>query len=145
MEEKRVLSYDEMCKELFGVKSTITDENGIVFADEEHKQFYYNAMSKVRQDCYHKALFYLLGINSDTRAYSDKIYNFENRCINSKSINQAWVTSCDVRTLRLAFNLFTAGIPEERNKEMYAVSEIFAGSTEYHEFYIQAIKLRYGS
>ncbi|MCI8751738.1 MAG: hypothetical protein HFH66_10305, partial [Lachnospiraceae bacterium] len=36
----------------------------MVFADEEHEKFYYEKLKKARyQDCYHKALIYILGIS----------------------------------------------------------------------------------
>ena len=40
----------------------------MVFANEEHEKFYYEKLEQARyQDCYHKALIYILGISDDTR------------------------------------------------------------------------------
>ena len=39
----------------------------MVFANEEHEKFYYEKLEQARyQDCYHKALIYILGISEDT-------------------------------------------------------------------------------
>ena len=40
----------------------------MVFANEEHEKFYYEKLEQARyQDCYHKALIYILRISEDTR------------------------------------------------------------------------------
>jgi len=42
--------------------------NTIIFRNEKHKDFYQTYMKKCRrQDVYHKALIYCLGISEDTR------------------------------------------------------------------------------
>lgn len=51
-------------------------QNKIVFESEEHKQFYYDKLGKSsKKDCYHKALFYALGITEDTRKHFNAIYD----------------------------------------------------------------------
>ncbi len=36
----------------------------MVFTNEEHERFYYEKLEQARyQDCYHKALIYILGIS----------------------------------------------------------------------------------
>ena len=48
----------------------------MVFADEEHEKFYYEKLEQARyQDCYHKALIYILGISEDTRNHFSQIYD----------------------------------------------------------------------
>ena len=43
-----------------------TDNTHMVFANEEHEKFYYEKLEQARyQDCYHKALIYILGISED--------------------------------------------------------------------------------
>ena len=43
----------------------------MVFANEEHEKFYYEKLEQARyQDCYHKALIYILGISEDTKIIS---------------------------------------------------------------------------
>ena len=39
------------------------EDTHMVFANEEHEKFYYEKLEQERcQDCYHKALIYILGI-----------------------------------------------------------------------------------
>lgn len=114
----------------------------MIFKNKEHKQFYYEQLAKSSsQDCYHRALFYALGINEDTRNHINEIYDFDTRCIKHKALKAGWITSSDARAMRLAFNLYTDSIPEERNKERYAPSEIFCGSDV--EYLCEAIAVRY--
>ena len=41
----------------------------MVFYNEEHEKFYFEKLQQARyQDCYHKALIYILGISEDTNA-----------------------------------------------------------------------------
>ena len=39
----------------------------LIFSSEQHRAFYEKNMARVRDDSYHKALFYLLGVSADTR------------------------------------------------------------------------------
>lgn len=114
----------------------------ILFKSLEHELFYNEMLSKCAYEaCYHRALIYTLGINEDTRSHINEIYDFSTRCIKLNSLKAGWVTSSDLRVLRLAFNLFTDCVPESTHKERYAVGEVFNyGDAEY---FFQAIKLRY--
>ena len=114
----------------------------ILFKSLEHEQFYNEKLAQCAyEDCYHRALIYVLGINEDTRNHINEIYDFGMRCIKVKSLKACWVTSGDLRVMRLAFNLFTGYVPESSHKERYSVGEIFNyGDVEY---LFQAIKLRY--
>ena len=50
----------------------------MVFANEEHEKFYYEKLEQARyQDCYHKALIYILGISEDTRNHFSQIYDMK--------------------------------------------------------------------
>ncbi len=52
-----------------------TNNTHMVFANEEHEKFYYEKLEQARyQDCYHKALIYILGISEDTRNHFSQIY-----------------------------------------------------------------------
>jgi len=51
----------------------------MVFANEEHEKFYFEKLEQARyQDCYHKALIYILGIVRVRQAVGEpnKIYVF---------------------------------------------------------------------
>lgn len=117
-------------------------KSDIKFKSSEHELFYNEMLAKCRDnDCYHRALMYTLGINEDTRRHINEIYNFGTRCIKLNSLKAYWVTSSDLRAMRLAFNLFTDNVPENTHKERYAVGEIF--NHRDGEYFFQAIKLRY--
>ena len=80
----------------------------MVFANENHEKFYFEKLEQARyQDCYHKALIYILGISEDTRNHFSQIYDIKSGCIKPKCLHQGWQTSGTVRVVRLAFNLYT--------------------------------------
>ncbi len=58
------------------------DGTHMVFANEEHEKFYYEKLGQAGcQDCYHKALIYILGISKDTRNHFSQIYDMKSGCI----------------------------------------------------------------
>ena len=124
----------------------------MVFANEEHEKFYYEKLEQARyQDCYHKALIYILGISEDTRNHFSQIYDIKSGFIKPECLHQGWQTSGSVRVVRLAFNLYTDGTPSvddyKRKDEQidecreYSVSDIFCCG--YAIYFWQGIKLRY--
>ena len=66
------------------------------------------------QDCYHKALIYILGISEDTRNHFSQIYDIKSGYIKPECLHQGWQTSGSVRVVRLAFNLYTDGMSKSR-------------------------------
>ena len=61
----------------------------MVFADEEHEKFYYEKLGQARyQDCYHKALIYILGISEDTRNHFSQIYDIKSGYIKTECLRQ---------------------------------------------------------
>lgn len=128
------------------------DNTHMVFANEEHEKFYYEKLGQARyQDCYHKALIYILGISEDTRNHFSQIYDIKSGYIKTECLHQGWQTSGSVRVVRLAFNLYTDGTPSvddyKRKDEQidecreYSVSNIFCCG--YAMYFWQGIKLRY--
>ena len=122
------------------------------FANEEHEKFYYEKLEQARhQDCYHKALIYILGISEDTRNHFSQIYDIKSGYIKTECLHQGWQTSGSVRVVRLAFNLYTDGTPsvddykrrDEQTDECrrYSVSGIFCCG--YALYFWQGIRLRY--
>ena len=88
------------------------DNTHMVFANEEHEKFYYEKLEQARyQDCYHKALIYILGISEDTRNHFSQIYDMKSGDIQTECLHQGRQTSGSVRVVRLAFNLYTDGMP----------------------------------
>lgn len=63
--------------------------NTIIFKSKEHECFYREYLPKCRyQDVYHKALVYCLGIESDTRAKAERIYDFATGLVNPECLNE---------------------------------------------------------
>ena len=130
-------------------KPFIQDE--IEFRDEKHYNFFVGKFAESKtKDTYQKALIYLLGLTVDTREHYSNIYNARSETIQNTSLIEEWVTSTSARVIRLAFNLFTDGIPtayieDEKNligeASKYSVSEIMCDPLQ--RYFIQAIKLRY--
>lgn len=125
----------------------------IKFIDEEHKNFYLENCfinNKLRcNDCYYKSLFYLLGLSSITRNNFTSLFNLEKGAVIPDALNHGWQTSSSRAVTRLAFNLFTNSIitnSEEDNFydfSSYSVSNIFASSYEYFDYFLEAIKIRF--
>nr|WP_304969903.1 DUF6075 family protein [Romboutsia ilealis] len=113
---------------------------------------YYEKLKQARyQDCYHKALIYILGISEDTRNHFSQIYDIKSGYIKPECLHQGWQTSGSVRVVRLAFNLYTDGTPsvddyESRDEQIsecreYSVGNIFCCG--YAVYFWQGIRLRY--
>ena len=65
----------------------------MVFANEEHERFYYEKLEQARyQDCYHKALIYILGISEDTRNHFSQIYDMKSGYVKPECLHQGWQT-----------------------------------------------------
>ncbi len=133
-------------------ESQSADNTHMVFADEEHEKFYYEKLEQARcQDCYHKAMIYVLGISEDTRNHFSQIYDIKAGCIKTKCLREGWQTSGSVRVVRLAFNLYTDSVPsvdDYRRKDEqvnecreYSISDIFCCS--YARYFWEGIKLRH--
>ena len=56
--------------------------SNIRFASPEHRDFFLNMMSEARRnDCYHRAFFYVMGIAPETRANIRQMFDFKQDCI----------------------------------------------------------------
>ncbi len=121
----------------------------MVFKDKEHEKFYCEKLGQAgHQDCYHKALLYILGISGDTRSHFSQIYDIKSGRIKTGCLKQGWQTSGSARAVRLAFNLYTDGMPDIDDYESgdgqagaYSVSDIFCCG--YAVYFWQGIQLRY--
>ncbi|MGL6200404.1 MAG: DUF6075 family protein [Lachnospiraceae bacterium] len=115
------------------------------FKDNAHKDFYHTALKRSRRnDTYHKALFYLLGLMPETRNHLDDIYDFNEHAIYFDCFNKGWQTSGTLRIVRLAFNLFNGFCGFDNNiepSELYSPYNLF--DSVYIDFFFEAIKLRY--
>lgn len=116
----------------------------INFINNEHEKFFYGKMIQIKdRDVYHASLIYILGISENTRDHFNEIYDMKRGLIKPECLNQGWQTRNTIRTIRLAFNLYTDQIPEDdiQDVKCYSVSDIFCSS--YAPYYWQGVKLRY--
>ncbi len=127
------------------------NNRAIIFKDQEHERFYMNCLPKCRrQDVYHKALIYCLGISRDTRLNAKRIFDFDKGSVKTECLEEEWITSGSARVIRLAFNLFCNSTPsvyafegDEKVKECqrYTVEDLFC--CEYAVYFLEAVKVRY--
>jgi hypothetical protein len=127
------------------------NKRAITFRNQEHEMFYRSCLTKCRrQDVYHKALIYCLGISGDTRQNIGRIFDFEKGSVKPKCLEEGWITSGSARVVRMAFNLFCNGTPsahslegDEKVKECqrYTVEDLFC--CEYAVYFWEAVRLRY--
>ncbi len=122
----------------------------ITFKDDEHAAFFWKNFRKYQQhDVYHMALIYCLGINTDTRRNIHRIYDFQTGLIKPGCLREGWQTSGSLKVVRLAFNLYTGGIPsiyhdlkeEIDEAQLYSVTDIFC--TNDARYFWEAIKIRF--
>ena len=129
----------------------------LYFISSHHDYFFFEKVVGFKEryhkypDEYHKALFYCLGINCDTRQNFDRIYDLENDCIKPECLKEGWQTSGSKKVVRMAFCLFCNGIPSVDENEsaddqlhecrQYTAEELFCCA--YAPFFWQAIKIRY--
>lgn len=123
----------------------------ITFKDEEHEMFYKRFLPMCRrQDVYHKAMVYCLGISGDTRRNIGRIFDFDEGSVKTRCLEEGWVTSGSAKVVRMAFNLFCNGTPsahtlegDEKVKECqrYTVEDLFC--CEHAIYFWEAVRLRY--
>lgn len=127
----------------------------MIFRNDAHRAFYNTEIANVKNDCYHRALVYTIGITDDTRRHWGQMYNKKERAIIKDSINAAWQTGGSVKATRLAFQLFTdrpataiaydasndKAIEDFEECAKYSVSDIFC--CELAPYFVEAIKVRY--
>ena len=132
--------------------TALSADGKIIFINDAHEKFYYEKLGEVRrQDVYHKALIYCLGIDADTRQHIKAIYEFKTGSIKIECLEQGWQTSGSMRATRMAFNLYCNGTPSIHNYkklsvqllecQKYTVEDLFC--CEYAPFFWQAVQLRY--
>lgn len=113
----------------------------IHFASREHRDFYHDMMAQSRrQDCYHQAFFYVMGIAPETRANIRQMFNFQQDCIEPEGMHGGWQTSGTVRVCQLAFNLWN-GYSAERQGDEFTPNDLFC--CEFAPYFMEGIKLRY--
>lgn len=111
-----------------------------IFASEHHRTFYERCMARVRDDSYHKAFFYLVGVCADTRQRVNRLFDFEDDCIRSEALQEGWQTSGTYRLCLLAFNLWNGYIEPGREQDTTPYDLFTCGFAPYM---MEGIKLRY--
>lgn len=122
----------------------------MIFKDKQHEEFYKTNILKTgtRNDVYHKALFYTLGLTAETRNNITTLYDFKERGIEHSRLHMGWQTGTSKKVTRLAFNLFNGTVfdsmedfEKDNVSKRYAVDEIFCCGLA--PYFYEAIKLRY--
>ena len=118
------------------------------FRDTEHEELYNKLCSRMAYiDCYHKAVAYLISLDTVCRQHIADMFDFDEDVIIPECLRKPWQTGTSKKTTRLAFNLWNSyqseGEPlkEEQLSPNYTPEHIF--SCSYAPYYWQAIKLRY--
>ena len=89
----------------------------IYFRDKAHKDFVMENLNKCRRnDCYHQAFFYVMGISEETRMNIGQMFDFKNDCIIPEGMHGGWQTSGTVKVCNLAFNLWNGFAEEGRER-----------------------------
>lgn len=114
---------------------------GIHFNSVEHEAFYCGMLKRVGKDqVYHKAFFYCMGVCDETRRHIGDLYDFDTDRIRPDNIHQPFQTSSSYQVTRMAYNLWNGYIEEGAELET-SPSELFASC--YGNEFFQAVKLRY--
>ena len=125
----------------------------IRFISKEQRAFFEGKVQKlgIARDPYRLALVYTLSLTDNCRKHFNECYNTSTRRICLEVFNDGWITSTDMKAIRLGFCLFTARIPtvySERDFEKrfweafnYNPSEMFC--CELAPYFCEAIKIRY--
>ena len=111
------------------------------FKGQNHQKFFFEAMKKCkRDDSYHRAFFYIMGLTSATRFNINDLFDFEEDLIKPDGLHAAWQTGGTVRICRMAFNLWNDYITEE-DAYKFTPSDLFC--CEFAPYFVTAICLRY--
>lgn len=113
----------------------------IAFRSSAHRDFYFRMLQEVkRDDTYHRAFFYTMGIFPETQNNIQSVFDFKDDSINFDGLHAGWQTGTTSRVTRLAFNLWN-GWTEDGMEHLSSPYEIF--DCEATPYLIEAIKLKY--
>lgn len=114
--------------------------DNIMFKNDAHRDFFQQMMDKCgKNDNYHRAFFYLVGIASETRNHVEQLFDFSNDCIKPDALHNPWQTSGTVKICRLAFNLWCGYMRGDACD--YTPYELF--DCGYVRYMVEGIKLMY--
>jgi len=113
----------------------------IKFKSSEHQDFYTEMVSKSRKDdCYHRAFFYVVGLTDDTRRHVDSLFDFVEDGIKPEGLQDGWQTGGSIRVCRMAFNLWNGYIDEGAEGATTPESLFACGFAPY---FVEGLKLRF--
>lgn len=118
----------------------------IRFKDTRHEQSYKSFLNKMEnQDCYHKCVAYLLGIDEICAKHINYIFDFQQDIILIDCLVCPWQTSTTLKICRLAFNLWNdcciGGGSGELPSVDFTPSIIF--NTSLAPYFWQAVMIRF--
>lgn len=118
------------------------------FKNDQHRQAFAGFLDLMRsQDCYHRAVAYLLALDETVGSHASDVFDFADDSIKfDTALHHGWQTGTSRKTTRLLMNLWNGWCREDDAEDApaspyFAVDEIFC--CEYAPFYWEAIRLRY--
>lgn len=118
----------------------------IRFKDAEHEEGYNKFIEKAEVQELDKerlSLFYVLSLFNETRKHIEDLYDFQGKCIKLDGLNKGWQTGGTTKATKLAFNLYNNWRGYDGEGEDYSPLEIFSVSTEYRNYMLLAVQLRF--
>lgn len=113
----------------------------IKFISTEHQEFYVSMTAKAKkEDCYHRAFFYTVGLVDETRRNFEDLFDFKDDTIIPEGLQKAWQTGGSIRICRMAFNLWNGYVEEGAEGETTPES-LFA--CPFAPYFIEGLKLRF--
>lgn len=109
------------------------------FKSPAHRDFFFDMMARCKKDdCYHRAFFYLMGVTDDTRKNIHQLFDFKEDCIEPDGLNGRWQTGGTVKLCSLAFNLWNGCYIADASCTPY---DLFC--SELAPWLFEGIKIRY--
>lgn len=117
----------------------------IIFRNPQHEKRYADFLQRMQTaDEYHKAVAYLLALDSVCSDHAAEIFDFDSDSIKPDAISAHWMTGTSCKTVRLAFNLWNGfafdGDSDEISKD-FTPESIFC--TDLMIYFFEAVKLRF--
>ena len=79
----------------------------IKFANTAHEKAFYKLISSMKKDdCYHKAVAYLLTLDNVCREHITDLFDLKEDIILFDGLRKGWQTGTSLRTTRLAYSLW---------------------------------------
>lgn len=116
----------------------------MMFFDRAHKRFYDQMLEveRAQRDVYRQALFYTLGLSTETREHIKDLYDFNQHQVMLSGLRRPWQTGDSSRVTRLAFNLYCGYVGHDGTPvEDFTPHSLF--DVDLLPFMLEAIKVRF--